>query len=167
MLTIPSERIALLLERASEVWNIPARNVSEDEPRRQTKGVTSELIEGLAETPAYRELTVMVEELDPEEIYELLALAAIGDSDDLEEAWEIAVQHAETIAIEDAASELARLLVLTDSIETGLDRLEYFNDVEDEDGDEDEMEREKTAETDADEEEDADEETKLDSRSLR
>jgi hypothetical protein len=162
MLSTPIDTITLLLERACKVWGTPAHNASEGQATLEVGGASHELDQGLNHMPAYREFAALVNELDPGEMYELLAVAAIGESDGVKENWDTAVQRAEALAVEDAASELVRLLVLTDAVEIGLDRLGYLTDVEDEDTEEDEMEGEDGA--DVDEEVETAEETQPNSR---
>jgi len=157
MLSVPVDRITMLLEQASQVGSEPAENEAE------TGEATAE---DFADLPAYRELTAMLDEFTPEELYELLALAAIGAGEIAEEAWDEAVTRAQATAAEEAVAELARILVVTDAIENALDRLGYTvsedgdddddDDDEDEDGDEDEDE-------DDDEDEEDEEEDKKES----
>ncbi|HXP75067.1 MAG TPA: DUF3775 domain-containing protein [Stellaceae bacterium] len=120
MLTIPIDRITILLEQASGVGITPDDDAS---------GSASDDVEAtLPDTPALRALMAMLDELTPEEVYDLLAVADIGDSDDAEASWNPALERAQSVAAEEAVAELVRVLVLTDAIENGLDRLGYALD---------------------------------------
>lgn len=149
MLSVPVDRITMLLEQASQVGSEPAE--SEAETGEAETG------EDFADLPAYRELTAMLDEFTPEELYELLALAAIGAGEIAEESWNEAVARAQSTAAEEAVAELARILVVTDAIENALDRLGYTVS-EDDDEDEDEDDEDEDEDEDEEEDEDEDEE---------
>jgi hypothetical protein len=151
MLTVPIDRITMLLEQASQVGSEPAEETEETETE------TGEAVaEDFADLPAYRELTAMLDEFTPAELYELLALAAIG-AEDAEQSWEAAVAQAQSVAADEAVAELARILVVTDAVENALDRLGYTVSEDDED-DEDEDDDEEDEDEDEDEEEDEEDE---------
>jgi hypothetical protein len=128
MLTMPVDRITILLEQAAEIELPPSDDTAESEAEGESDGLDT----ALADDPAYRELTDALEGLTLPEVYELLAVAILGESDDAEGAWEQAVQEAQTIPAADALDELASVLVLTDAVEIGLDRLGYTLDEDDE-----------------------------------
>lgn len=151
MLSVPVDRITMLLEQASQVGSEPAENEAE----------TGEAVpEDFADLPAYRELTAMLDEFTPEELYELLALAAIGAGEIAEEAWDEAVTRAQATAAEEAVAELARILVVTDAIENALDRLGYTVSEDGDDDDEDDEDEDDEDEEDEDEDEEDEEKDK-------
>lgn len=152
MLIMPIDRITILLEQASEV-EIPALDdAAQGEAATEADDAGDTLEDTLADTPAYRELAEALEGLTLPEVYELLAVAIMGESDnaeDAEDAWELAVQEAQSIAVEDAVDELASALVLTDTVEIGLGRLGYRLGEDDEVDDEEEGEGEEEDESEA------------------
>ena len=150
MLSVPVDRITMLLEQASQVGSEPAE--SEAETGEAETG------EDFADLPAYRELTAMLDEFTPEELYELLALAAIGAGEIAEESWNEAMARAQSTAAEEAVAELARILVVTDAIENALDRLGYTVSEDDDDDDDEEDEDDDDEDEEEDEDEDEDEE---------
>lgn len=111
MLTIPIETITILLDQAVDV------DVGLDDDMAETA-----VDDG---SPAYRALASTLGELTPAEIYQLLAVAVIGDSDNAVDAWAPALEHAQSVAAEGAVDEVVRILVLTDAIENGLELLGY------------------------------------------
>lgn len=152
MLTIPIERINLLLDQASQVVSVPEGEPEEDAAVRDSEAAAEgedddREEEEDADLAAYLELREMLGDFAPEELCELLALAAIGGSEDGEPSWQRALEQARSVSEEDAISELARVLVATDAIESALEQLGYEIEADD---DEDEDEE--------DEEEDEDEE---------
>ncbi len=161
MLSVPIDRIAMLLEQASQVGSDFGDEPDETEDEGESEGTQiSADAEDLADHPAYRELTVMLDEFTPEELHQLLALAAIGTGDVNEDSWDMAMARAQSVAADEAIPELARILVVTDAIENALDRLGYElsddepEDDEDDDDDEDDEDEEDESEDDEDEEED-------------
>jgi hypothetical protein len=148
MLSVPVDRITMLLEQASQVGSEPAESETGE----------AETGEDFADLPAYRELTAMLDEFTPEELYELLALAAIGAGEVAEESWNEAVTRAQATAAEEAVAELARILVVTDAIENALDRLGYTVSEDGDDEDEDDEDEDDDEDEEEDEDEDEDEE---------
>ncbi len=156
MLSVPIDRIAMLLEQASQVGSDFADEFdeTEDEGEHEATQISVDA-EDLADHPAYRELTVMLDEFTPEELHQLLALAAIGTGDVREDSWDMAMARVQSIATDEAVAELARILVVTDAIENALDRLGYeLSDDAPDDDDEDEDDDDEDDEDDEDEEED-------------
>lgn len=155
MLTIPIDRIAALLAQASEIEIGEDEDVPESGARAPADPEQAVNVEDvIVDMAAYRELMDALEEFTPEELHELLAVAALGASDETDPSWDAAVEQARSIAEDEAVSEIARILVLTDAIETGLDRLGYSLD--DEDEEEEEEEEDEDEDEDEDEEEDED-----------
>lgn len=152
MLTMPIDRITMLLEQASLVGSASAEDSEESETETVDETESGGAVEEFADLPGYRELTVMLGDLTAEEVYELLALAAIGSGELADDSWEGAIAQAQSVAADEAVSELARVLVATDAIENALDRLGYSLLDEDED-DEDEDDEEEEDEDEDDEEE--------------
>jgi hypothetical protein len=156
MLSVPIDRITMLLEQASQVGSEVTDEV--DETEIEGESLDSATAEDFADLPAYRELTVMLDDFTPEERYQLLALAAIGRGDIGDDSWDAALERVQSVAAEEAVPELARILVATDAIENALDRLGYTfseddEDEEDDDDDEDEDEEEDEEEEGEDEDE--------------
>lgn len=124
MLTIPIERIALILNRASEVE--PADVIeSEVQAEAETEETGGESAEDAFATPAQRSLIAVLETFNPDELYELLALAEMAGFDGAPGSWESAMQRAQTTAADNAVEHLVRILVLSDAVEVGLERLGY------------------------------------------
>ncbi|MDE2230272.1 MAG: DUF3775 domain-containing protein [Alphaproteobacteria bacterium] len=124
MLTIPIDRIAVILGRASDVE--PADVITGDVAaalESSSDRRTEEEFFGNA--PARRALIDALESLTPDEIYELLALSEMAAFDGSAESWNSAVQRAQAIAADDAIDRLVHVLVLSDTVEVGLDRLGY------------------------------------------
>lgn len=132
MLIMPLDKVTILLEQASGVEISPLDEVSENEAADEGDDASEGLEEAVAASPAYRALAETLRDLSPLEVYELLAVAIMGEADDAEDSWKLAVQRAQAVAAEDAVDELARILVLTDAIEIGLDRLGYSLEEDDE-----------------------------------
>ncbi|HUC19370.1 MAG TPA: DUF3775 domain-containing protein [Acetobacteraceae bacterium] len=156
MLSVPIDRIAMLLEQASQVGSDFEDEPDEIEDEGESEGTQiSQDTEDLADHPAYRELTAMLDEFTPGELYQLLALAAIGSGDVSEDAWDTAMARARSVSADEAIPELARILVATDAIENALDRLGYelSDDEPDDDDEDDEDESEEDEDEDEDEEE--------------
>jgi hypothetical protein len=126
MLTMQIDRITMLLEQASQVEFEQEDDAAETEAEMEPEDENEDVEEDLAALPAYQELTVMLEGLTLEEVYQLLAVAVIGGSDDAEDSWDLAIERAQAVAAEDALAELARILIATDAIESGLGRLGYL-----------------------------------------
>jgi Protein of unknown function (DUF3775) len=123
MLTIPFDKIAIILNQASDVE--PA-DVVAAEVAAAFEGANDERSEdALAGTPGRQALVETLEGLTTEEVYELLALAELAAFDRDTDSWNAAVQRAQAITTEDAIDRLLRSLVLSDAIEVGLDRLGY------------------------------------------
>lgn len=154
MLTIAIDRIDDLLDQASDVELDP----DSDEQ--------SDLAEMLADDPAYRRLAETLAGLTTEELYELLALSVLARSDAAADEWPAVLAEARSMPGETLRDEIARALLLSDEIETALERLglsvpdeeaaadeEY--EVEEDDDDDDDEEQ-------ADEEEEGDEEVNED-----
>jgi len=123
MLTIPFDKIAVILNQASDVE--PAEVVAA-EVAVAFDGANDERSEdALTGAPGRQALVETLEGLTTEEVYELLALAELAAFDRDTDSWNAAVQRAQAIAAEDAIDRLLRSLVLSDAIEVGLDRLGY------------------------------------------
>ena len=144
MLSVPIDRITMLLEQASQVASTSVDEAEESE----SAGANG--VEDFVDLPGYPELAAMLGDLTPEEVYELLALAAIGAGELAEDSWDAAIAQAQSVAADEAVLELARVLVVTDAIENALDRLGYTlseeedgDDEDEEDDDEDEDDEEK------------------------
>jgi len=121
MLTIPIDKIAVILNQASDVE--PAAVIAR-EIAAAFDGANDERTEDvLANAPARQVLIDTLDGLTTDEAYELLALAELAAFDGDTESWSAAVQRAQAIAADDAVSRLLRILVLSDAIEVGLDRL--------------------------------------------
>ncbi|MDE2166938.1 MAG: DUF3775 domain-containing protein [Alphaproteobacteria bacterium] len=124
MLTIPIERITLILDRASEVE--PADLIeSEVQAETETGEAGDESVEEAFVTPAQRLLIAALETLNNDDLYELLALAEMAGFEGSPGSWDSAVRRARLTAAEDAVDHLVRILVLSDAVEVGLDRLGY------------------------------------------
>ena len=140
MLTIPIDRITRLLEQASQIWTFPEYDTGGNVAAALAARAGGDLEQALADTTAYRELAAMLHELTPEEVRELLTVAAIGAADESDdESWAVTLRDARLVPTEEALSRLARLLVLTDAVENGLDRLGYVDDLDDKEFDDDDF----------------------------
>ncbi|GEM_PF-5361340 len=126
MLTIPIERIALILDRASDVE--PADVIASEIATDFGRGDDEESDQPLGDARARRRLVETLERLTSKEIYELLALAELADFDGPAASWDAAFQRALDMAAPDALSRLVHVLVLSDAIEVGLNRLGYGSD---------------------------------------
>jgi hypothetical protein len=145
MLSVPIDRITMLLEQASQVASTSVDEAEESE----SAGANG--VEDFVDLPGYPELAAMLGDLTPEEVYELLALAAIGAGELAEDSWDAAIAQAQSVAADEAVLELARVLVVTDAIENALDRLGYTLS-EEEDGDDEDEDEEDDDEDEDDEE---------------
>lgn len=124
MLTIPIERITLILDRASEVE--PADLIeSEVQAEAEIEETADKNMAEAFATPAQRSLITALETLNDDELYELLALAEMAGFEGSPGSWDSAVRRARLTAAEDAVDQLVRILVLSDAVEVGLDRLGY------------------------------------------
>jgi hypothetical protein len=122
MLTIPIERITLILDRASEVE--PADVIeSELQAEAEAENAGNDSAEETFATPAQRSLIETLEALTQDELYELIALAEMAGFDGSPDSWTSAIQRAQATAAEDAVEHLVRILVLSDAVEVGLGRL--------------------------------------------
>ena len=153
MLIMPIERVAVLLQRAATVESEALDSDTGD----LSEGLEDELDQMTLESGGYRALRDTLEAFTPDELQELLALAALGEDDEAEISWDEALEKAQAIAAEDALDELARILILTDAIETGLDRLGYDLDEEDAADELLELEEEEAEGEEAEEEEEVEE----------
>ncbi len=124
MLTIPIERITLILNRASEVESAGLVE-SEAQAETETEEADDESAVEAFAAPAQRSLIATLETLNRDELYELLALAEIAGFDGAPGSWESAMARAQVTAADDAIEQLARILVLSDAVEVGLERLGY------------------------------------------
>jgi hypothetical protein len=146
MLRIAIDRIDDLLDQASDV---------ELEPDSGEQ--SGDLAEMLADDPAYRRLAETLAGLTTEELYELLALSVLARSDAAADEWPAVLAEARSAPEETLRDELARALLLSDEIETALERLGLSMPEEEAAGDE-EYEVEEDDDDDDEEEEQADEE---------
>jgi Protein of unknown function (DUF3775) len=143
MLSVPIDRITMLLEQASQVASTSVDETDDDEALTAGETASTGAAEDFVGLPGYPELAAMLSDLTTDEVYELLALAAIGAGGLAEDSWDMAVAQAQSVAADEAVLELARILVVTDAIENALDRLGYtLSDEDDEDDDEDEDDEE-------------------------
>lgn len=140
MLTIPIDRITRLLKQASQIWSFPEYDTGGSVAAALAARAGCDFEQALADTAAYRELAAMLNKLTPEEVRELLTVAAIGAADESDdESWAVTLRDARLVPTEEALSRLARLLVLTDAVENGLDRLGYVDDLDDKEFDDDDF----------------------------
>jgi hypothetical protein len=124
MLTIPIERITLILDRASAVE--PADVIlSEAQTEAEIEETGGDDGEAEFATPAQQSLIEVLETLTQDELYELLALAEMAGFDGGQPSWQSAMARAQATAVDDAVEHLVRILVLSDAVEVGLDRLGY------------------------------------------
>jgi Protein of unknown function (DUF3775) len=124
MLTIPIERITLILDRASAVE--PADVIlSEAQAEAETEDTGDDGEEAEFATPAQQSLIEVLETLTQDELYELLALAEMAGFDGGPPSWQSALARAQATAADNAVEHLVRILVLSDAVEVGLDRLGY------------------------------------------
>ncbi len=149
MLTVPIEVIADLLDKASIVELSVLEMIEDDDTSEAETADAAVDEEGDFDDVAYRELAAAIEELSPEQVYELLTLAQLGAEESEAETWDEAAAEARAIPEDVTAEELIRALVLTDSIENALEQLGFTFEDEDDDAPD---------EAAADEEEDGDDE---------
>ena len=124
MVTIPIDRIALILDRASAVE--PADVIlSEAQTEAEIEETGDNGGEAEFATPAQQSLIEVLETLTQDELYELLALAEMAGFDGGQPTWPSAMARAQATAADDAVEHLVRILVLSDAVEVGLDRLGY------------------------------------------
>ncbi len=147
MLTISLDRLIDLLDKAAEV------EIPESETETADDGVTEEveldadeLAEILADDPAYSELVEAVSRLTPDEADEILALALFARNAASLDEWQAVVEQARDIPDESAADEVLRTLLLTDELETALERLGYLGEEDEEESDEEGEEEEEEEE---------------------
>jgi Protein of unknown function (DUF3775) len=137
MLTISNDRIASLLDKALDV-EVPDI-IAEDDDEVTLEDLSAALEEALSGDPAFRALAAAVGELSTDEAYELLAVAQIGEEDDDEPPdFDDALARVRAAVDEPPASGLLQILLMTDAIESGLERLGYAFDDEDEPDEDDE-----------------------------
>ncbi len=138
MLAISLDRLGDLLEKAAEIDLVPP--VSTDDDDAATSSGEQMAVEDVIDDAAYQDLLQSLEALSPEEQYELLALGLFGRRDAAPEEWGSMLEQARALSDINIPEELARIMLLTDDIETALDRLEIDFDVDDDEQLDDEEE---------------------------
>jgi Protein of unknown function (DUF3775) len=139
MLTISLDRLIDLLDKAAEI-DMPETAHAEEGAQGRAAGGVEGLEELLADDPAYGNLVEALDQLTPEEANEVLALALLTRNDASLDEWPTMLEQARILPDEATASELLRLLLLTDELELALERLGYIADDEYEQSDEEEEE---------------------------
>jgi Protein of unknown function (DUF3775) len=152
MLTISLDRLIDLLDKAAEV-DVPETEAA-DNFGEAARFDAEEIETILADDPAYGELVQAVRQLTPEESEEVLALALLGRNAASLDEWQVLIEEARGASTEERAEALLRALLLTDELETALERLGYLaeEDEDEEDEDEEEEEEEEEEETSGDDE---------------
>jgi uncharacterized protein DUF3775 len=138
MLTISLERLSDLLEKAAAVelaLPLPADD-EEGGPFAEEEIVGEDDLDD----DAYRDLLQSLAALPREEQQELMALALLARSDVGSDEWESMLEQAGSQLGENPSDELARILLVTDEIETALDRLGIDSEDLEEDTEEGETE---------------------------
>jgi hypothetical protein len=141
MLTISLDRVFDLLETASQV-EVAEPAAATDSGMPAFAGL--DLV--LADDPAYREMMALLDALEADEIYELLALGLLARNAAALDEWQAMVEQAHAVPQESLFDELIPMLLLTDEIELALERLGYSVDEGEEDEDEEEDEEEEEEE---------------------
>jgi hypothetical protein len=121
MLTISLDRLSDLLEKAAAVelaLLLPANDGEAGSP-----GEEEIVSEDPIDDKAYRDLLQSLAALPREEQQELMALALLGRSDGASDEWDSMLEQADSQLGENPTDELARIMLVTDEIETALDRL--------------------------------------------
>jgi hypothetical protein len=134
MLRISIDRIDDLLDQASDVQL--ELDFDADEAAA-TAAEVAELAEVLADDPAYLRFVETLATLTTEEVYELLALSLLARNDAAADEWESILEETRSLPEESLRDELKRALLLSDEIETALERLGFTAADEDDEGDED------------------------------
>lgn len=138
MLTISIDRIGDLLDKASDV-DVPQPVLGGDTDEEKAPAVGG-LAEALADDPAYRQFVEALAALTAGELYDLLALSLLARNDGSPDEWPTIAEEAREFPEETILDELACTLLLTDEIETALERLGYsIQDEEDEEGEDEEL----------------------------
>lgn len=144
MLTISLDRLGDLLEKAAEIDLILP--VPTDDDEAGTTAVEQMTVEDVVADAEYQDLLQSLKALPPNEQYELLALGLLGRNDAGADEWQAMLEQARALQEEDILEEVARIILLTDEIETALDHLGIDLDNDDdepsEEGPEEEEEEE-------------------------
>ncbi len=121
MLTISLDRLGDLLEKAAEIDLILP--VPTDDDEAATTAVEQMIVEDVVADAAYQDLLQSLKALPTNEQYELLALGLLGRNDAGADEWQEMLEQARALHEEDILEEVARIMLLTDEIETALDHL--------------------------------------------
>ena len=143
MLAMPIGRIAVIIDQAADV------DSSSFDDENETEAADAAGRADEADDSADTALAEMLDDLTPEETYELLALALLGESENADQSWGAAVERAQAIDEDEALDRLVRSLVMTNAIEIGLNRLGYNLG---ENPEAERVEKDKAAETQGEEE---------------
>lgn len=130
MLTISLDRLGDLLEKAAEIDLILP--VPTDDEEAGSTAVEQMIVEDVVADAAYQDLLQSLKALPPNEQYELLALGLLGRNDAGADEWQAMLDEARALHAEDILGEVARIMLLTDEIETALDNLGIDLDSDDE-----------------------------------
>lgn len=122
MLSIPTEKIEFLLNQAAIIES----PIEKDEQSFDFDVAEDGWDERIADTEPYQALAASLEDLSAEELYELLALVELAKEDEAEkQPWNDLVGDFQDIPQDEAIKNLLRALIMTDAIETGLQKLGY------------------------------------------
>jgi Protein of unknown function (DUF3775) len=150
MLTISIDRIDDLLDQAAEVQL--ELELAGEEAASEVE--TASLAQLFGDEPAYQRFTETIDGLSTGEVQELVALSALGRADTTADDWPEILEETRGLPEESLRDVLARALLLSDDIETALERLGIFAmEYEDDDEEDDEDEDEDSDEEEKDEEE--------------
>lgn len=138
MLTISLDRLSDLLEKGAAVELVFPLLADDEEVG--SPGEEESVGEGALDDEAYQHLLKSLTALTREEQQELMALALLARSDGGSGAWESMVEQAGSQLGADPSDELARIMLMTDEIETALDRLGLDSEYLEEEAEEDETE---------------------------
>jgi hypothetical protein len=122
MLRISIDRIDDLLDKASDVQLALDADTDED---TATAVEVADIADALADDPAYAQFMAALASLTTDEVYELLALSVLARNDATAEEWRATLEETRALPEETTRDELARALLLSDEIETALERLGY------------------------------------------
>lgn len=121
MLTISLDRLSNLLTKAADVDLTLPLPADDEEPDATGDEI---VVEDAVDDAAYEDLLQALRALQPREQQELMALALLARNDSGADEWESMLEEAGTTLRDvDILGELARVMLLTDEIETALDSL--------------------------------------------
>jgi hypothetical protein len=137
MLTISIDRLDELLEQASDL--VFELDLADEEDGTETAVEVADLADTLGDEPAYQRFAATLAGLTTEEVRELLALGLLARADASAEDWPALLEEIRGLPEETLRGELTRALLLSDDIETALERLGIFalDEAVEDDGDED------------------------------